>query len=191
MTRTLKILLVGLTASALSTSGVAFAAAHGSASEHTNRYQWLIGSGGTSPPLGPDITRDTTNGHILEVVGQGTFVKGDTDSVTGGGTFVVTDDAAHVLAQGTWTATELDHFTSFGNGSGFPEDFEGGLARLDIRIHPAGTSRTFAGSLQIHCAINNPSSIEGVQAFAAGDAFTVPVFGETVFINQDSDPAPG
>jgi hypothetical protein len=125
------------------------------------------------------------------VVGQGTFVKDDTDSVTGGGTFVVTDDAAHVLAQGTWTATELDSFTSFGNGSGLPEDLEGGLARLDIRIHPAGTSRTFAGSLQINCAINNPSSIEGVRAFARGEAFTMPLFGETLFINQDSDPAPG
>jgi hypothetical protein len=191
MTRTLKILLVGLTTSALSTGGVAFAAAHGAASEHTNRYQWLVGSGGTSPPLGPDITRDKANGHILEVVGHGTFVKGHADSVTGGGTFVVTDDAAHVLAQGTWKATELDSFTSFGNGSGLPEDLEGGLARLDIRIHPAGTSRTFAGSLQIHCAINNPSSIEGVTASAAGEAFTMPLFGETVFINQDSDPAPG
>ncbi len=189
--RTLKILLAGLTASALSTGGVALAATHSAASEHTNSYQWLIGSGGTSPPIGPDITRDTANGRILEVVGHGTFVKGDADSVTGGGTFVVTDDAAHVLAHGSWSATELDSFISFGNGSGLPEDLEGGLARLDIRIHPAGRSRTFSGSLQIHCAINNPSSIEGVRAFAAGDAFTMPLFGETLFINQDSDPAPG
>ena len=87
--------------------------------------------------------------------------------------------------------SELDSFTSFGNGSGLPEDLEGGLARLDIRIHPAGTSRTFAGSLQIHCAINNPSSVEGVTASAGGEAFTMPLFGETLFINQDSDPAPG
>src|SRR5690348_14070248 len=172
MTRTLKILLVGLTTTALSTGGVALAATHGAASEHTNSYQWLVGSGGTSPPIGPDITRDTANGHILEVVGHGTFVKGDADSVTGGGTFVVTDAAAHVLAQGTWKATELDSFTSFGNGSGLPEDLEGGLARLDIRVHPARTSRTFPASLQIHCAINKPGSIEGVRAFAAGVAFT-------------------
>ena len=191
MMRTLKILLVGVTASALSTGGVALAAAHSPASEHTSSYQWLIGTGGTSAPHGPDITRDTANGHILEVVGQGTFVTGDPDSVTGGGTFVVTDAAAHVLAQGTWKATELDSFTSFGNGSGLPEDLEGGLARLDIRIHPAGTSRTLAGSLQIHCEINNPGSGEGVTASAAGDAFTMPLFGETLFINQDSDPAPG
>lgn len=191
MMRTLKILLVGVTASALSTGGVALAATHGTGSEHTNSYQWLIGSGGTSHPLGPDITRDTANGHILEVVGQGTFVTGDPDSVTGGGTFVVTDAAAHVLAHGTWTATELDSFTSFGNGSGLPEDLEGGFARLDIKIHPAGTSRTFAGSAQIHCEINNPGSGEGVLAFAGGDAFTMPLFGETLFINQDSDPAPG
>ena len=191
MTRTLKILLVGVTASALSTGGVALAATHGAGSEHTTSYQWLVGSGGTSAPLGPDISRDTANGRILEVVGQGTFVTGEEDSVTGGGTFVVTDAAAHVLAQGTWSATELDSFTSFGNGSGLPEDLEGGLARLDIKIHPAGTSRTFAGNLQIHCAINNPRSIEGVTASAAGDAFTMPLFGETLFINQDSDPAPG
>lgn len=191
MMRTLKILLVGVTASALSTGGVALAATHGAGSEHTNSYQWLIGSGGTSAPHGPDISRDTANGHILEVVGQGTFVTGDPDSVTGGGTFVVTDAAAHVLAQGTWTATELDSFTSFGNGSGLPEDLEGGLARLDIKIHPAGTPRTFAGNLEIHCAINNPSSIEGVTASAHGDTFTMPLFGETLFINQDSDPAPG
>lgn len=190
MTRTLKILLVGVTASALSTGGVAFAATHGAASEHTNSYQWLIGSGGTSHPLGPDITRDTANGNILEVVGQGTFVTGEEDSVTGGGTFVVTDAAAHVLAQGTWRATGLDSFTSFGNGNGLPEDLEGGLARLDISIHPAGTS-PFAGSLQIHCEINNPGSGEGVTASAHGDTFTMPVFGETLFINQDSDPAPG
>jgi len=191
MTRTLKILLVALTASALSTGGVALAATHGAGTEHTNRYQWLIGSGGTSPPVGPDITRDTANGRILEVVGHGTFVQGHPDSVTGGGTFVVTDAAAHVLAHGTWKATELDSFTSFGNGSGLPEDLEGGLARLEIRIHAAGTPGTFPGRLQIHCAINNPSSVEGVTASAAGDSFTMPVFGETLFVNQDSDPAPG
>jgi hypothetical protein len=190
MTRTLKILLAGLTASALSTGGVALAATHGAASEHTNRYQWLIGSGGASPPVGPDITRDTANGRILEVVGHGTFVKGHPDSVTGGGTSVVTDDAARVLAHGRWKATKLDSFTSFGNGSGLPEDFEGGLARIDIRILPAGVM-PFAGNLQIHCAINKPGSIEGVTASAAGDSFTMPVFGETLFVNQDSDPPPG
>ena len=191
MMRMLKILLAVLTASALSTGGVALAATHGGGSEHTSSYQWLIGSGGTSPPVGPDITRDTANGRILEVVGQGTLVKGDADSVTGGGTFVVTDAAAHVLAHGTWKATKLDSFTSFGNGSGLPEDLEGGLARLEISIHPAGSPGTFPGRLQIHCAINNPKSIEGVTASAAGDSFTMPVFGETLFINQDSDPAPG
>src|SRR5713226_3734646 len=148
-------------------------------------------SGAPSPPLGPDIPRPPRNARSSQVVGHGTFVKGDEDSATGGGTFVVTDAAAHVLAHGSWSATELDSFIAFGNGSGLPEDLEGGLARLDIRIHPAGRSRTFSGSLQIHCAINNPSSIEGVRAFAAGDAFTMPLFGETLFINQDSDPAPG
>src|SRR5215471_8071872 len=147
--RTLKILLAGLTASALgSTGGVALAATHGAASEHTNSYQWLIGSGGTSPPVGPDITRDTANGRILEVVGHGTLVKGDADSVTGGGTFVVTDAAAHVLAHGTWKATKLDSFTSFGNGSGLPEDLEGGLARLEISITPPGRRGRFPGAFR-------------------------------------------
>jgi hypothetical protein len=188
MLRALKILIVGLATCVFSVSSVAAAG-----TEHTPNYQWLIGTGGTAPPLGPDITRDPANGHVLLVTGKGTFTRGVESSVTGGGNFVVTDAAAHLLASGTWTATGLDSFTSFGTTSPFPEDFEGGLAKLDIAIHPAGTTKTFTGSLQIHCAINNTSSIEGVTSFVEmfEEEFTQPVFGETLFINQDSDPAPG
>jgi hypothetical protein len=191
MTRMRKILLAGMAATALAGGGTTAVASH--TSEQTNRYQFLIGTGGTSPPMGPDISRDPTTGNVLTVVGHGTFTKGVPSSAEGGGTFVVTDAAAHLLAQGTWTTTSLDSFVSYGNPPGFPEDFGGGLARLDIRIHPAGTSRTFAGRLLIYCALNKPGSPEGVTVFASAvrASFSQIVFGETLLVNQDSDPAPG
>jgi hypothetical protein len=186
MLRTRTILMAAVAASALAASGSTAAASH-SATEHPNTYQWLVGSGGTGPPMGPDISRDPTTGNVLVLVGQGTFTAGAPSSATGSGTFVVTDSAAHLVANGTWTATSLDSFVSYGNPTGFPEDFEGGLARLDIRIHPAGTSRTLAGSLQINCALNKPGTPEGVRVFvgAVHASFSQIVFGETLFINQD------
>jgi hypothetical protein len=84
-------------------------------------------------------------------------------------------------------ARQLDGFTSYGTSSPLPDAFEGGLASLEIAIHLAGISQTFFGSLQIHCAINKPGTLEGVTSSVPtfNEKFTVPIFGETLFINQD------
>jgi hypothetical protein len=182
-----KILVVGAAASVLAAGGVALAAPHGSA-EDSSKFQWLIGTGGVSPPTGPEISRDPTTGDILELVGKGTFTKGAEGSITGGGTFVHTSVSGTLLAHGTWTATGLDSFQEFGNAAPFPENFEGGIAILDVTFHPADSSTALQAELEIDCAINSPSAHpeEGVKvSVPEGPHFTVEIFGETLFIHQD------
>src|SRR5713226_5000923 len=76
-------------------------------------YNYYAGGGflcTLSPSFCPDVAM-ATNG----------------DTVTGSGTFVHQDSAGNVIASGTWTATQLVSFVSYGSaGSSFPPGFEGG-----------------------------------------------------------------
>ena len=181
-----KILLVGLAAGGIAV-GVTGAATHTSAAGSHGTFQFLIGTGGTSEPFGPEISRDPTTGDILQIVGMGTFTQGVESSATGGGTFVHTDDAGHLLAQGTWTVDGVDFFDSYGNAPPFPPSFGGGLAHLDVTFHPVGTTVTPVADLEIDCAINSPhpNPLEGVKVrLNKGPQFTVEIFGENLFIHQ-------
>ena len=90
------------------------------------------------------------------------------------------------LASGTWTAEELVGFTSFSPAAGFPLRFEGGIAMLEVKFAPAGSTKTVEAVLEIDCAINSPPShAEGVMlGIEEGLNFTTEVSGITVFINQ-------
>lgn len=151
------------------------------------QYHYLTGSGplcSLGATACPDIAR-ASNGDTVEISGEGTFVTGS-DDATGGGTFVHKDSAGNVKANGTWTAEGLLSFTSFGgNFPGLPPNFEGGLARFEVALHPAGSDRTIEAVLQVDCGINSATGAEGVQ-LAVEDALTFnqEVSGLTVFINN-------
>jgi len=84
---------------------------------------------GIPPVEGPDIARAAANGDTIELTGSETFIPG-THHATGFGTFVHKNAAGDTLAAGSWIATKLLRFRSYGSGSaqGAPEEFEGGRA---------------------------------------------------------------
>lgn len=136
----------------------------------------------------PDVT-SAANGDTIAITGSGSFVTGS-DEVTGGGTFVHMSSTGKVLATGTWTAEELLSFVSFGRDptGALPPNLEGGLARMEVELAPAGSTETLEATLQIDCGINSPTGAEGVQ-LAVEDALTFnhEVSGFTVFINMGQE----
>ena len=163
-----------------------FGAAGVSADAGANTYEYLVGSGllcSLGPGACPDVAR-APNGDTIELAGQGTFSI-HPKSVTGGGTFTHRDAAGNVLGSGTWTATQLLGFHSYGSGAaqGLPSEFTGGLVL--IRVH---LSAGFDAILQVDCAIGDQipgGAIEGVRlAVQGGLNFNEEVSGLTVFIQQ-------
>lgn len=117
-------------------------------------YNYYAGGGflcTLNPSFCPDVAM-ATNGDTVTVAGSGTFTI-HPDSVTGSGTFVHKDSAGNVIASGTWTATQLVSFVSFGSGSlqGLPASFEGGKAV--IRVH---ASVGVDALLSVYCALGSP-----------------------------------
>ena len=106
------------------------------------------------------------NGDVVTVVGTGTFDV-TTKTATGGGTFEHRTSGGTLVGKGSWTATGLIAFQSYGNATpqGLPASFYGGRASLAIVGTPNGTSLHLPATLQIECQLGNfPSSvIEGVR----------------------------
>jgi hypothetical protein len=96
------------------------------------------------------------NGDFIRVSGSGTF-NASTGKATGGGVFAHTDTNGVLVGFGTFEATGVKSFESFGcGGEGFPPNFCGGVLELDV--HGRGIDLT-AGPVEadavltIHCAI--------------------------------------
>src|SRR2546425_11734069 len=78
----------------------------------------------------PDVS-SAPNGDMVAVAGKGTFdIRSMT--ATGGGTFVHKMADGTIRASGTWQATQLLAFHSFGSASvqGLPSNFQGGFALI-------------------------------------------------------------
>ena len=156
--------------------------------------QYLVGAGllcTLGVPKGcPDVAM-AANGDRIGIAGQGTFTvqSGDnnepeTEIVTGGGTFMHNDSARNILATGTWTATELLSFTSFGTT---PANFEGGVAVIEIHLSPAAGGPGLDAVLEVTCLVGSPpaTAVEGVTlAVEDGPDFNTAVSGITLFILQ-------
>lgn len=145
-------------------------------------YDYLLGTSflcGLAPSACPDIAR-APNGDTVTLAGSGTFDI-HAKSVTGGGTFIHKSAAGATLAGGTWTATELLAFHSYGTAAGLPSTFEGGQAL--IRVH---LSVGLDGILSVNCAIGAPppsGQPEGVRLDVPGVInFNKQVSGFTLFI---------
>ena len=143
---------------------------------------YLIGVGFL---IGPDVAMAAI-GETIEITGAGTLSI-HPKSVTGAGTFThKAADGTTVLATGTWTATQLLTFSSYGAPVGFPfPTFDGGYARMRIHLAPVGGGAGVDAILEFDCnlGLNPPGHEEGVRlAIQGGPNFNEKVSGETVFI---------
>src|SRR5712691_906002 len=106
------------------------------------------------------------NGDTVNIRGTGTFdVVNKTAS--GAGRFTHKRADGTIVATGTWTATGLLAFQSYGDGTpqGLPAFLFGGRAALTIVGTPAGTTLTLPGILEVECALGTPpgGAEEGVR----------------------------
>ncbi len=121
------------------------------------KYTWLAGAEPLCTMAGPGSCPDVamaSNGDTVTITGSGTFTI-HPGSVTGSGTFIHKDSAGNVRAQGTWIATQLVSFVSYGSAlpQGFPANFEGG--KVVIRIH---ASVGVDAILTVICLLGSPPS---------------------------------
>jgi hypothetical protein len=138
------------------------------ASPPSGAYQWHVADqflhDAVGSPLGAIARAD--NGDTVTIEGNGAMDVG-AGIASGGGTFAHKDAAGDVLATGTFEATGLVSFQSFGcGGSGLPDFLCGGIARLNVTITPDfDTKLHFPAVLWIDCALGNPppSAVEGIR----------------------------
>jgi hypothetical protein len=106
------------------------------------------------------------NGDQIAVTGEGEFSV-NPNSVTAAGEFTHTDSGGNVLATGTWTATGLLDYQSYGCGEVFgdpiPPDLCGGAVKMRVTLTPNGTSLQLPGTMTVFCVIgpHAPQSILG------------------------------
>jgi len=108
----------------------------------------------------PNVAR-APNGDRVEVTGGGVFSVFP-KSVEAEGEFTHTDSAGNVLGGGTWEATQLLAYQSYGCGvvlgNELPPNFCGGM--LKMRVLLTTPSGEFKGILTVFCIIgpNPPNS---------------------------------
>lgn len=106
------------------------------------------------------------NGDQIAVTGEGEFSV-NPNSVTAAGEFTHTDSGGNILATGTWTATGLINYQSYGCGEVFgnpiPPDLCGGAVKMSVTLTPTGTSLELPGTMTVFCVIGThaPQSILG------------------------------
>jgi hypothetical protein len=106
------------------------------------------------------------NGDQIAITGGGVFSV-NPNAVDASGGFTHTDSGGNVLATGTWTATGLINYQSYGCGEVFgnpiPPDLCGGAVKMSVTLTPTGTSLHVPGTLTVFCVIGThaPQSILG------------------------------
>jgi hypothetical protein len=106
------------------------------------------------------------NGDEIAITGEGEFSV-NPNSVTAAGEFTHTDSGGNVLATGTWTATGLLNYQSYGCGEVFgdpiPPELCGGAVKMSVTLTPNGTSLQLPGTMTVFCVIgpHAPQSILG------------------------------
>jgi hypothetical protein len=91
------------------------------------------------------------SGDRVEFSGSGTFDV-STKAASGGGVFTHKNSLGAVLESGTWTATGLLSFKSFGTQPDVPPNFVGGHALIRAELHTA-SGATLKGIVTIFCVI--------------------------------------
>src|SRR5947208_2728223 len=92
------------------------------------------------------------NGDQVAITGEGQFSV-HPKAVEAEGEFTHTDSSGNVLATGTWTATGLLKYQSYGCGVVFgtpiPPELCGGAVKMSITLTPDGTSLSLPGILTV------------------------------------------
>ncbi len=156
-------------------------------------YTWLLATDflcGLDPdargPACPAVSI-AANGDTIQLSGSGTLTI-HPKSVSGGGVFTH-NFAGGGSVSGSWTATELLSFHSYGSGAaqGFPAEFEGGLTLIRVQLSVGGTP-VAEGVMQIDCTLGEhiPADAEDGARLAVSGAlnFNEEVSGLTVFIRD-------
>lgn len=151
------------------------AMATGAEDNHAN-YIWVVGA---VPPTSSD-TAMAPDGSTITMKGQGALMAGPASFANGGGTYTKSDGGG----SGTWKATALLSFVSYGSGAaqGLPAAFTGGEAKLHVSL-----SNGQDGTLTIFCVLGSPpgGKMEGIQLIlgsAVSGEYTKQDGGNTVFI---------
>jgi hypothetical protein len=110
----------------------------------------------------PNVSQ-APNGDRVAITGEGEF-QVHPKAVEAEGEFTHTDAAGTVLAAGTWTATKLLAYQSYGcgvvEGDPLPPNFCGGKLKMRVVLTPEGTSLQIPAILTVFCIIgpNPPNS---------------------------------
>jgi hypothetical protein len=135
------------------------------------------------PTFCPDRAK-AGNGDEVTITGSGTLSILP-KSVTGGGNFIHKNAAGTTLAHGTWSAVGLVSFVPQGaDPEAFPPNFHGGVAIMNVALHPSGGG-TIPATLWVDCYLEvGPTGHgEGVRLDVPGIAnFNQHSHGNTVFI---------
>jgi hypothetical protein len=156
----------------------------------------FIQSLGEPTQTGAEATA-TVGGDHVRVVGSGTFNTA-AGRATGGGTFVHTNASDVIVGFGTWTATSLVSFTSYGcgirGGEPVPANFCGGLATMTVhvsatRVNPAAGHVEVDAILVVDCKLGTPPTTahEGIKLSHAAQNFDMTNdsgHGETLFLSR-------
>ena len=151
-------------------------------------YGWHAGDAFTPPLIPPDVA-EAANGDRVTLTGTGTLTL-HPKSATGGGTFTRTTAEGTVLATGTFTATELLSFESYGPSPLLPPSLNSGQALIRVALVPDGSTTSIDGILRVECVL--PGSTfpggkeEGINLLLPGLAnFNHQISGATVFVRID------
>jgi len=142
----------------------------------------------------PDLAA-APSGDTIQLSGSGTFsVHAKTASGGGEWTHLAPDGSS--VGGGTWEATGLISFASYGSGSAqdLPPETWGGKALLAVRLVVPEAGIEAPAMIWVTCTLGNkiPSSAtEGIRVLAAptpfgGINFNQEAGGLTVFLNMDS-----
>ena len=133
------------------------------------------------------------NGDQIAITGEGEFSV-NPNSVRAEGEFIHTDSSGNVRGKGSWEATDLLEYQSYGCGVVFGDPIDpsacGGVVKMRVTLMPMGTSLHLDGIMNVICVIgpNPPDSIlgprtEGVTLNLRGIInFNHSVGGENVYI---------
>ncbi|MFL5493787.1 MAG: hypothetical protein ACJ8DC_05300 [Gemmatimonadales bacterium] len=151
-------------------------------------YGWHAGDAFTPPLVPPDVA-EAANGDRIILTGTGTLTL-HPKSVTGGGTFTHTAAEGTVLATGTFTATELLSFESYGPSPLLPPFLNSGQALIRVALLQDGSTTSIDGILRVECVLPGGTfpggKEEGINLLLPGLAnFNHQISGATVFVRID------
>jgi hypothetical protein len=134
-----------------------------------------------------------SNGDTISIVGTGSFTEKSVIA-TGAGTFVQRAKGSNAVRRGTWIATSLVQFRSFGPNEGGPAELQGGRAMIRIHMMPFGDTTGFDAVLVVTSRIGRESGVPaaGVQVRVInGTRYNTPLRGTSAFVKiNPTEPTP-